>query len=99
MSPGGNSIVIDDHHVHEPDALVRCGESSESSLVEIPDPLIVVEVLSPSDSGRCDISDRFASIDIVESSSPYLYGLGRIRPFLVPARGSAARLRPPASPN
>src|SRR5689334_11021296 len=57
--PDGASIVIDDHHVHEPDALVRCGEPLEGSLVEIPDPLIVVEVLSPSNT-RAEMEAKLA---------------------------------------
>ncbi len=33
---------------HEPDALVRCGPKLPADAVEVPDPVIVVEVLSPS---------------------------------------------------
>lgn len=37
--------------VYEPDALVRCGDPLTGDAIEINDPVIVVEVLSPSTSG------------------------------------------------
>lgn len=44
----GVSVRIDANTVHEPDALVRCGEPLHEDAVEINDPVIVVEVVSPS---------------------------------------------------
>jgi len=44
----GVSVRVDNSTVYEPDALVRCGEPIDEDAVEIPDPLIVVEVVSPS---------------------------------------------------
>src|SRR3954468_19338525 len=41
--PGGATVVIDDDHVHELDALVRCGEPLAGDLIQVPDPLIVIE--------------------------------------------------------
>ena len=49
--PDGMSVRIDAETVYEPDALVRCGESLEGDPVEIADPLIVVEGVSPSSAG------------------------------------------------
>lgn len=43
----GMTVRIDDHTVYEPDALVRCGERLGPDVVEISDPIILVEVLSP----------------------------------------------------
>jgi Uma2 family endonuclease len=44
----GASIRIDDSTVYEPDVIVRCGEPLSKDAVETSDPVIVVEVLSPS---------------------------------------------------
>jgi Uma2 family endonuclease len=50
--PGGMAVEIDDGTVYEPDALVRCGQPLDDDAVKIIDPLIVVEVLSPSSQAR-----------------------------------------------
>lgn len=47
----GVSVRIDENVVYEPDALVRCGPRTPDEAVEIDDPLIVVEVASPSTRG------------------------------------------------
>jgi Uma2 family endonuclease len=47
----GMSVRIDEATVYEPDALVRCGPRTPDDSVHIPDPLIVVEVVSPSSKG------------------------------------------------
>jgi Uma2 family endonuclease len=44
----GMAVRIDDDTVYEPDALVRCGERLGPDVVEIDDPSILVEVVSPS---------------------------------------------------
>jgi Uma2 family endonuclease len=49
--PDGASVRIDDRTVYEPDALVRCGERVPRDAVEVTDPVIVVEVVSPSSRG------------------------------------------------
>lgn len=46
--PDGMAIRIDEATVYEPDASVRCGPKLPEDAIELPDPLIVVEVLSPS---------------------------------------------------
>lgn len=46
--PDGATIRISERTAFEPDALVRCGPLLPPDALEIPDPLIVVEVLSPS---------------------------------------------------
>ncbi len=54
--PDGMAVRVDDRNVFEPDALVRCGPPLPDDAVELTDPVIIVEVLSPStqnvDSGR-----------------------------------------------
>jgi Uma2 family endonuclease len=44
----GVSVQVDEATVYQPDALVRCGPPLSGETVKISDPLIVVEVLSPS---------------------------------------------------
>ncbi len=48
MLPDGMTLRVDEHTAHEPDALVYCGEKLPGSAIEIPNPVIVVEVLFPS---------------------------------------------------
>ncbi|MBA3325815.1 MAG: Uma2 family endonuclease [Rhodobacteraceae bacterium] len=47
----GVSVRIDDRTVFEPDALVRCGPKAPGDATAVSDPLIVVEVVSPSSRG------------------------------------------------
>ena len=44
-------VRIDERTVYEPDALVRCGPRLPDDATEIADPVIVVEVISPSSRG------------------------------------------------
>jgi Uma2 family endonuclease len=44
----GMAVRIDVTTVYEPDALVRCGPRTPDDSVEVPDPIIVVEVVSRS---------------------------------------------------
>ncbi len=52
----GMTVRVDKDTVYEPDALVQCGSYIDEDAVEIADPVIVVEILSPStrsiDSGE-----------------------------------------------
>jgi len=50
--PDGMAVRVDDATVYEPDAMVRCGEPSDRNAIEVTDPVIVVEVLSPSSRAR-----------------------------------------------
>jgi Uma2 family endonuclease len=47
----GMSVRVDDRTVYEPDALVRCGPPLPGDAIEVADPMIVVEVVSPSRRG------------------------------------------------
>lgn len=42
------SVCIGETTVYEPDTLVRCGQPVADDTIEISDPIIVVEVVSPS---------------------------------------------------
>lgn len=46
--PDGVSVRIDDATTYEPDASVRCGPCLPGKAIEFDDPVIVVEVVSPS---------------------------------------------------
>jgi Uma2 family endonuclease len=48
MMPDGMTVRVEERTAHEPDALVYCGPKLPSAALEIPNPVIVVEVLSPS---------------------------------------------------
>ena len=49
--PDGMAVRIDQRTVYEPDALVRCGPLLPGGAIEVPDPIILVEVVSPSSRG------------------------------------------------
>jgi Uma2 family endonuclease len=46
-APDGMTVEIDDDTDYEPDALVNCGEPIPDDAIAAPNPVIVVEVLSP----------------------------------------------------
>lgn len=69
--PDGMAVEIDDGTVYEPDALVRCGEPLDDDAVKIIDPLIVVEVLSPSSQAR-DAGAKLADYARLPSLRHYL---------------------------
>jgi Uma2 family endonuclease len=46
--PDGGTVEVDDGNDYEPDAVVTCGELAAGGVTVVPDPVIVVEVLSPS---------------------------------------------------
>ena len=50
--PDGMAVRVDDAVVYEPDALVRCGGPLPDDAVQLTDPVILVEVLSPSTRAR-----------------------------------------------
>jgi Uma2 family endonuclease len=49
--PDGATVRVNNRTVYEPDALVRCGPPLPGDAIETPDPVIVVEVVSPSSRG------------------------------------------------
>ena len=69
--PDGMTIRIDKSKAFEPDALVRCGTPLDDDAIEVPDPLIVVEVLSPS-TRDYDVSYKLAGYFQVPSIQHYL---------------------------
>ncbi len=69
--PDGMAVVIGERTVFEPDALVRLGPPVDGDTVKITDPLIVVEVLSPS-TGPLDTTTKLAGYFRVASVRHYL---------------------------
>jgi Uma2 family endonuclease len=69
--PDGMTVRVDRHTAHEPDALVYCGPKLPSSAVEVPEPVVVVEVLSPS-TRHVDASAKLAGYFRLSSVRHYL---------------------------
>ena len=69
--PDGMTVRINDVTAYEPDALVYCGEKLPSIAVEVPHPIIVVEVLSPS-TRHVDLSAKLADYFRLPSIAHYL---------------------------
>ena len=57
--PDGMAVRVNDANVFEPDAMVRCGPPLGDQVVLVEDPVIVVEVASPS-TQRADALIKFA---------------------------------------
>ena len=69
--PDGVVIRIDNETAYEPDAQVYCGEKLKGAALEVPNPIIVVEVLSPS-TQRVDVSLKLAGYFKLPSVAHYL---------------------------
>jgi Uma2 family endonuclease len=69
--PDGLTVRIDDTTAYEPDALVYCGERLPRTTVEIVNPVILVEVLSPS-TRRIDVSAKLSGYFRLPSVAHYL---------------------------
>jgi Uma2 family endonuclease len=71
MLPDGMTVRVADDAAHEPDALVYCGAELPPSAVEVPNPVIVVEVLSPS-TRHIDAQIKLAGYFSLPSVAHYL---------------------------
>jgi len=69
--PDGMAVEIDDATTYEPDALVRCGAPIPADALKLNDPVIVVEVLSPSSRAR-DAGAKLADYFRLASVRHYL---------------------------
>jgi Uma2 family endonuclease len=104
--PDGMAIRIDEFTVYEPDASVRCGPPLPGGATELDNPVIVVEVLSPS-TRSIDSGAKLAGYFRLPSLSHYLIlmpesgvaihhhrdAAGRIATAVL--RGGELRLDPP----
>ena len=71
MLPDGMTVRVARDTAHEPDALVYCGEKLPASAVEVPNPVILVEVLSPP-TRHIDASAKLAGYFSLKSVHHYL---------------------------
>jgi Uma2 family endonuclease len=69
--PDGMTVRIDAATAYEPDGSVYCGPELPPSALEVTNPVIVVEVLSPS-TGRIDVSLKLAGYFRLPSVMHYL---------------------------
>jgi Uma2 family endonuclease len=88
MLPDGMTVRIDEATAHEPDALVYCGEKLAPTSIEVPHPVVVVEVLSPS-TRHIDASAKLAGYFRLPSVMHYLIVDPDGPPVIHHARGSA----------
>ena len=59
--PDGMTVKIDEHTAYEPDAVLHCGASLADDALLVPEPVIVVEVLSPTTKAH-DAGAKLAAI-------------------------------------
>lgn len=71
MLPDGMTVRVESRTAFEPDALVYCGPKVAPAALEIPNPVIVIEVLSPS-TRRIDASKKLAGYFRLPSVVHYL---------------------------
>src|SRR5262245_50410438 len=71
VEPDGATVVAGNHKAYEPDALVYCGDLLPDDATVIPNPLIVVEVISPS-TGHIDKGDKLEAYFSIPSLHHYL---------------------------
>jgi Uma2 family endonuclease len=88
-------VRIDERTVYEPDALVRRGPPVDNEEVELNDPIVVVEVISPSSQAldavtKLEAYFRLPSCAITSSSTR------RTRAWSIIAGGRRAASRPEA---
>jgi Uma2 family endonuclease len=87
----GVAVRVDASTVYEPDALVRCGAPVDDEAVEINDPVIVVEVVSPS-TQSVDAGAKLAAYFRLSSVRHYLIVERRTRTVIHHERGEDGRI-------
>ncbi|MDP8914613.1 MAG: Uma2 family endonuclease [Pseudomonadota bacterium] len=87
MLPDGMTVRVDRDTAHEPDALVYCGEELPDAAVEVPYPVLVVEVLSPT-TRHIDASAKLAGYFRIPTVEHYLIVDPGQRLVIHHARGS-----------
>jgi Uma2 family endonuclease len=87
----GMAVRIDERTVYEPDALVRCGPPLPGDAIEVVDPTIVVEVVSPSSRG-VDRGVKLASYFSLPSVRHYVIVDTERRVVICHHRGDEGRI-------
>lgn len=67
----GMTVRVDEHTAYEPDALVYCGSRLVRGSMMVPDPIIIVEVLSPA-TAHTDTSAKLIGYFKLPSVAHYL---------------------------
>ena len=65
------AVRVNANTIYEPDVMVRCGESLHKDAIEVTDPMIVIEVVSPSSAKR-DSGSKLADYLSIPSVRHYL---------------------------
>ena len=87
----GMSVRIDEMTVYEPDTLVRAGQPVEDATIEVADPMIVVEVVSPS-SHALDTGSKLADYFRLPSVRHYLIVNTKDRTVIHHSRGAGEQI-------
>ena len=93
-APDGMTVRISEHVAFEPDALVAPLPKPERLDLEIPNPVLVVEVLSPSSVKR-DLADKLAGYFKVPTIQHYLVLDPEEREAIWHRRATGGALEPP----
>lgn len=95
-APDGMTVRISEDEAFEPDALVAPLPKPEGLDLEIPNPILVVEVLSPSTTKR-DLTDKLVGYFQVPSIEHYLVLDPEEREVIWYHRAAGGALEPPVS--
>lgn len=87
----GMTVQIDEHTARGPDAIVQCGQPVDFDAVIVANPLIVVEVVSPTSEGR-DTDAKLVEYFSVPSIQHYLIFFPHKRVAVHHARGGGDRI-------
>jgi Uma2 family endonuclease len=71
MVPNGPAVRVSERTAYEPDALVYCGPERPDDAIDVPNPVIIVEVLSPG-TRHIDNATKLSGYFAVASVSHYL---------------------------
>lgn len=89
--PDGLTVRIDAHTAYEPDAVVHCGDPLADDALIVPEPVIVVEVLSPTTRAR-DAGAKLADYFRLASVRHYLLVQTERRSVIHHHRGDAGEI-------
>ena len=91
--PDGMTVEVDDNDF-EPDAVLHCGERLPGDAIAVPEPMVVVEVLSPSTRGD-DPTRKLVAYFRVPSVQHYLVLWADSRRSFITGARTAARASKP----
>ena len=86
--PDGITVEVDADTDYEPDAIVNCGPPAPGDAVAATNPVVVVEVLSPS-TEAIDLADKLADYFRLASIQHYLIVRARRREVILHSRSGA----------